>query len=95
MDTSIIADALEILVFAVMALISISCALFVVTAKDIVRSALSLIVVMFVVAGLYIMLNAQFLGVIQVLVYVGAIGVLIMFAVMLTKKEFGSDKDDE
>lgn len=95
MDTSIIADALEILVFAVMALVSISCALFVVTAKDIVRSALSLIVVMFVVAGLYIMLNAQFLGVIQVLVYVGAIGVLIMFAVMLTKTEFGSDKDAE
>jgi NADH-quinone oxidoreductase subunit J len=95
MDTSIIADVLEIMVFAVMALLSISFALIVVTAKDIVRSALSLIVVMFVVAGLYILLNAQFLGVIQVLVYVGAIGVLILFAVMLTKKEFGSDEDAE
>ena len=41
------------------------------------------------------MLNAQFLGVIQILVYVGAIGVLILFAVMLTKKEFGSDEDAE
>jgi NADH-quinone oxidoreductase subunit J len=78
-----------------MALLSISFAVFVVTAKDIVRSALALIVVMFVVAGMYIMLNAQFLGVIQILVYVGAIGVLILFAVMLTKKEFGSDKDAE
>ena len=95
MDTSIIADVLEIMVFAVMALLSISFALLVVTAKDIVRSALSLIVVMFVVAGLYILLNAQFLGVIQVLVYVGAIGVLILFAVMLTKTDFGSDKDAE
>ncbi len=95
MDTSIIADVLEIMVFAVMALLSISFALLVVTAKDIVRSALSLIVVMFVVAGLYILLNAQFLGVIQVLVYVGAIGVLILFAVMLTKKQFGSDEDAE
>lgn len=95
MDTSIIANALEILVFAVMALLSISFAVFVVTAKDIVRSALALIVVMFVVAGMYILLNAQFLGVIQILVYVGAIGVLILFAVMLTKKEFGSDKDAE
>jgi len=55
MDTSIIADVLEVMVFAIMALLSISFALFVVTAKDIVRSALSLIVVMFVVAGLYIM----------------------------------------
>ncbi|MGB3907064.1 MAG: NADH-quinone oxidoreductase subunit J [Methanomethylovorans sp.] len=95
MDTSVIADVLEIVVFAIMAVLSISFALLVVTAKDIVRSALSLIVVMFVVAGLYIFLNAQFLGVIQVLVYVGAIGVLILFAVMLTKKEFGSDKDVE
>jgi F420H2 dehydrogenase subunit J len=95
MDTSIIANILEILVFAVMALLSISFAVLVVTAKDIVRSALALIVVMFVVAGMYIMLNAQFLGVIQILVYVGAIGVLILFAVMLTKKEFGSDKDAE
>ncbi|MBC7085183.1 MAG: NADH-quinone oxidoreductase subunit J [Methanomethylovorans sp.] len=95
MDTSIIASFMEMLVFAVMAIISISFALFVVTAKDIVRSALSLIVVMFVVAGMYIMLNAQFLGVIQILVYVGAIGVLILFAVMLTKKEFGSDRDVE
>jgi len=68
MDTSIIASFMEMLVFAVMAIISISFALFVVTAKDIVRSALSLIVVMFVVAGMYIMLNAQFLGVIQILV---------------------------
>lgn len=95
MDTSIIANILEILIFAIMALLSISFALFVVTARDIVRSALALIVVMFVVAGMYIMLNAQFLGVIQILVYVGAIGVLILFAVMLTKKEFGSDKDAE
>jgi NADH-quinone oxidoreductase subunit J len=95
MDTSIIADVLEIIVFAIMALLAISFALLVVTAKDIVRSALSLIVVMFVVAGLYILLNAQFLGVIQVLVYVGAIGVLILFAVMLTKKQFGSDEDAE
>jgi NADH-quinone oxidoreductase subunit J len=95
MDTSIIADVVEIIVFAIMALLAISFALIVVTAKDIVRSALSLIVVMFVVAGLYILLNAQFLGVIQVLVYVGAIGVLILFAVMLTKKQFGSDEDAE
>ncbi len=44
---------------------------------------------MFGVAGLYILLNAQFLGIIQVLVYIGAIGVLILFAVMLTKRELG------
>jgi len=38
------------------------------------------------VAALYIMLNATFVGVAQVLVYIGAVGVLLLFAVMLTKK---------
>lgn len=85
----------EWLVFVIMAATGILFALFTVTAKDIVRSALALIVVMFVVAGMYIILNAQFLGVIQILVYIGAIGVLILFAVMLTKKDFGSDDNAE
>ncbi|WP_406659709.1 NADH-quinone oxidoreductase subunit J [Methanolobus sp. ZRKC3] len=87
----IIGTILELIVFAIIALAAITFALFVVTAKDVVRAALALVVTMFLVAAVYILLNAQFLGVVQVLVYVGAIGVLILFAVMLTKKEFGSD----
>ena len=46
---------------------------------------------MFGIAALYILLNAQFLGIIQVLIYIGAIGVLILFAVMLTKREIGGE----
>ncbi|MDK2833787.1 MAG: dehydrogenase subunit [Methanolobus sp.] len=92
MDTSI-GTILHLAVFTIMALAAIMFALFVVTAKDVVRAALSLVFTMFVVAGLYVLLNAQFLGVVQVLVYIGAIGVLILFAVMLTKKEFGSDAE--
>jgi NADH:ubiquinone oxidoreductase subunit 6 (subunit J) len=37
-------------------------------------------------AGLYVLLNAQFIAVVQILVYVGAIGVMILFAVMLTTR---------
>ncbi|AFV24775.1 MAG: NADH-quinone oxidoreductase subunit J [Methanolobus sp.] len=92
MDTSI-GTILHLAVFAILAIAAIMFSLFVVTAKDVVRAALSLVFAMFVIAGLYILLNAQFLGVVQVLVYIGAIGVLILFAVMLTKKEFGTDAE--
>ncbi|WP_094227793.1 NADH-quinone oxidoreductase subunit J [Methanolobus psychrotolerans] len=92
MDTTI-GSIIEMIVFAILALASIVFALFVVTARDVVRAAIALIITMFIVAALYILLNAQFLGVIQILVYIGAIGVLILFAVMLTKKEFGTDAE--
>lgn len=92
MDTTI-GSIIEMIVFAILAFAAIVFSLFVVTAKDVVRAAIALVVTMFIVAALYILLNAQFLGIVQVLVYIGAIGVLILFAVMLTKKEFGTDAE--
>lgn len=88
-----IGAALEIAVFGLLAVVTIFFAIFVIVAKDVVRAGLSLIMCMFGVAALYILLNAQFLGVVQVLVYIGAIGVLILFAVMLTKRELGGESD--
>jgi F420H2 dehydrogenase subunit J len=93
MGLETIGAALEMLVFGLLAVITVFFAIFVVIAKDIVRASLALIMCMFGVAALYILLNAQFLGVIQVLVYIGAIGVLILFAVMLTKREIGGGAD--
>ena len=93
MGLETIGAALEMLVFGLLAVITIFFAIFVVIAKDIVRASLALIMCMFGVAALYILLNAQFLGVIQVLVYIVAIGVLILFAVMLTKREIGGGAD--
>jgi len=92
MDTTV-GSIIEMIVFAILAFVSIVFSLFVVTAKDVVRAAIALVVTMFIIAAFYILLNAQFLGVVQVLVYIGAIGVLILFAVMLTKKEFGTDAE--
>jgi len=93
MGLETIGTALEMLVFGLLAVITVFFAIFVVIAKDIVRASLALIMCMFGVAALYILLNAQFLGVVQVLVYIGAIGVLILFAVMLTKREIGGGAD--
>ncbi|MCD4822067.1 MAG: NADH-quinone oxidoreductase subunit J [Methanococcoides sp.] len=86
---------IEGIIFLIVALVLISFAILSVVTRDIVRAALALIISMFTVAAVYIMLNAQFLGVVQILVYVGAIGVLILFAVMLTKKTMGRENNDQ
>lgn len=57
-----------------------------VTLKNIFHSALSLIVALLGVAAVYIYLNAEFLALLQILIYVGAIMTLIIFGIMLTLK---------
>ena len=71
--------------FWAMAGLGASSAMAVVLQKDVFRAALSLIVTFLVVAGLFVLLNAEFLAVVQVLIYVGAISILIIFAIMLTR----------
>ncbi len=78
--------AIEIVAFLVLAAIILLLSAMVVYARNIVHSALYLLGSFAGVAALYIMLNATFVGVAQVLVYIGAVGVLLLFAVMLTKK---------
>ena len=75
--------------FAVLAAISVVSALAVVFNKNVVHSALALMVNFGVLAVFYFMLNAQFLAVAQILVYAGAIVVLFLFVVMLLGAELG------
>lgn len=70
-------------VFILIAAVTIGSALGVVAAKNIVHSALLLVVTFLGVAGLYFQMNAGFLGLVQILIYGGAISVLIIFAIML------------
>ena len=69
--------------FYLFGLIAIASAILFVTRKSPVAAALWLINVMFCLAALYVMLDAQFIGAIQVLVYAGAIMVVFLFVVML------------
>ena len=69
--------------FYLFGLIAIASALTFVTRKSPVAAALWLVNTMFALAALYVMLDAQFIGVIQVLVYAGAIMVVFLFVVML------------
>ena len=77
--------------FAIMAVTMVASALRMVTTRNVVHAALYLVVVLAGVAGLFILLGAEFVGVTQVLVYIGAIVVLFLFGIMLTKGSFGDD----
>ena len=72
--------------FWILAITGIAAALAVVLLRDIFRAALSLILCFLVVAGIYVTLSADFLAAAQVLIYVGAISVLIILAIMLTRE---------
>jgi NADH-quinone oxidoreductase subunit J len=71
--------------FWIMAVIGVIAALSVVFLRNVFRAALALILCFVTVAGLYITLSADFLAAVQILVYVGAISVLIILAIMMTR----------
>ena len=71
--------------FWIMAVVVVVAALGVVFLRNVFRAALSLILCFITVAGLYITLSADFLAAVQILVYVGAISVLIILAIMMTR----------
>jgi NADH-quinone oxidoreductase subunit J len=76
----------QILFLLTGALILVS-GLMVVTVRKLLHAALWLVVTLFGVAVLYALLQASFLAVVQVVVYIGAIAILFIFAVMLTRRE--------
>jgi NADH-quinone oxidoreductase subunit J len=73
----------NLVLFAIVALIAAVAAIGVVFGKDPVRSALALVLNFVMLAFLYFTLNARFLGIVQVVVYTGAIMVLFLFVIML------------
>ena len=71
--------------FWIMAVTIVGAALAVVLVRDIFRAALFLILCFFTVAGIFVLLGADFLAAAQVLIYIGAIAILILLAIMLTR----------
>ena len=71
--------------FWILAVIAVIAALSVVFLRNVFRAALALILCFITVAGLYLTLSADFLAAVQILVYVGAISVLIILAIMMTR----------
>ena len=79
--------------FGILALVMGVSALRVVTAKNVVHAALYLVLVLSGVAGIFILLAAEFLAIVQVLVYIGAIVVLFLFGIMLTRAPIGRSNE--
>jgi len=73
------------IVFALLSVIAVASAIAVIVVRDIFRAALCLIILFMTVAGIYLLLHADFLAIVQILVYVGAISILIIVATMLTR----------
>jgi NADH-quinone oxidoreductase subunit J len=74
---------LEVILFTLFAILALISAILMITRKNAVLSAVYLILNFFALAGLYLLLNAQFIAVVQIIVYAGAIMVLFLFVLML------------
>jgi len=80
--------------FVVLALVGTIAAVRVVTARNVVRAALYLVVTLASVGACYLVLAAEFVGWVQILIYVGAIVILFLFGLMLTKAPIGREALD-
>ncbi len=83
---------METLFFLIISLVAIVSAILVITCKNPINSALSLIMTFFCLATYYVMLDAPFMAAVQVMVYAGAIMVLIVFTIMLLNIRIDASK---
>lgn len=77
----------SIAIFYVLAAVILGSAILVVTLKNLVHCVLWLAVTFIAIAGLFMMLNADFLAMVQILVYAGAVCIMVVFAIMLTQRK--------
>src|SRR6185437_4869787 len=75
--------------FLIIAIITLSGALAAATLRKLIHAALCLVLAFVVLAASFFLLGAEFVGLIQVFVYVGAVAVLIVFTILLTRREVG------
>jgi NADH-quinone oxidoreductase subunit J len=80
--------SLELFVFYVLAIVAVGAAAMVISSRNPVHSVLFLILTFFNAAGLFVLIGAEFLGMVLVVVYVGAVAVLFMFVVMMLDINF-------
>jgi len=77
----------ELFMFLVFSAVEVAGAILVVTSKKLVRAAFWLLITLVTISGIYVLLRAEFVALIQVLVYAGAVPVLLLFGVMLTRRK--------
>lgn len=92
-DRSLLSPTGVDVVFALLGAVAAASALMVVTTRQIVHAALWLVVSLGAVAGCYLVLTAEFVAWMQVLIYLGAVVVLLLFGMMLTRAPIGPSDD--
>jgi NADH-quinone oxidoreductase subunit J len=75
----------EFVAFFILAVMAIGGAVFMINFTRVIHMALALAFTFFSIAGIYLLLNAEFVAVVQVLIYTGAVSILMLFGIMLTK----------
>ncbi|WP_089965438.1 NADH-quinone oxidoreductase subunit J [Lihuaxuella thermophila] len=75
----------EFVAFFILSVMAIGGAVFMINFTRVIHMALALAFTFFSIAGIYLLLNAEFVAVIQVLIYTGAVSILMLFGIMLTK----------
>ena len=92
-DRSLLSPTGLDIVFGLLGLVAIGAALLVVTTRQIVHAALWLVVSLGAVAGCFLLMTAEFVAWMQVLIYVGAVVVLLLFGLMLTRAPIGRSEN--
>jgi NADH-quinone oxidoreductase subunit J len=77
----------ELFIFLFMAASALVSAILVIATRNIVHSVIALATCFIAIAVLFVMLSAEFVAIVQILVYVGAVVVVILFGIMLTRRE--------
>ncbi len=85
----------DLIVFLFISAVAIGAALAVIWSKEVVRSVVFLALVFLCIGFTYVFLNAEYLAVVQIMIYVGAVSVLMLFGIMLTKRRLlGGDRGE-
>ena len=92
-DRSLLSPTGVDIIFTLLGLVAVGSALMVVTTKQIVHAALWLVVSLGAVAGCFLVMTAEFVAWMQVLIYLGAVVVLLLFGMMLTRAPIGPSEE--
>jgi NADH-quinone oxidoreductase subunit J len=92
-DRSLLSPTGVELLFVLLGLVAVGSAILVVTTRQLVHAALWLVLTLGALAGCYLVLSAEFVAWVQVLIYVGAVVVLLLFGLMLTRAPIGRSTD--
>ncbi len=84
----------ELFMFLLLSIFEVLAAILVVTAKRMLRATFWLAITLVTIGGIYVLLRAEFVALVQILVYAGAVPILFLFGVMLTRKKILEEVDE-